>query len=627
VIRNKKRRAAATAGFPEISKAQEGQAIARLNGLRQTQSSMISLCQQPFVHPNDAISWRPGAPPLAPLTSRFATIEEEIMPESLLGKVLSHYRITSRLGAGGMGEVYLAQDLNLDRPLALKILPPEVAQDPDRMRRFMQEAKTASALSHPNVAHVFDIGEAAGVSFLAMEYIEGQTLTARIAGAPLPVDEAIDIAMQVADALDAAHAKGIVHRDIKPANIMISPRGHVSVLDFGLAKMKRAESDLGTSRLATQLLTDPGMVMGTVQYMSPEQALGREADARSDLFSLGVVLYEMATGRLPCAGANGNEMLMQILQAQPEAMARFNYEVPPGLERVARKCLEKDRDRRYQSARDLLIDLKNLQRDLAPAAAAGKTASVHVRVAQTGAVIVDDEELARGLVREMLQTHPEVRVLAECANGFEAVKAISELKPDLVFLDIQMPKLDGFEVLELVGRDMAVIFTTAYDTYAMRAFDAHAVDYLLKPFSVERFEKALERAKQRLGEKTPDPAELAAAARPPDQFLQRIVVKDGSAVHVIAVDKLDYAEAQDDYVALKSDKKTYLKQQTISSLESMLDPARFIRIHRSHIVNLDRVAKIEAYTKDSKLAVLRDGTQLPVSRAGYARLKALLGEG
>ncbi len=549
------------------------------------------------------------------------------MPESLAsGAQLAHYRILSRLGGGGMGEVYLAQDVNLERPVALKILPPELAHDADRMRRFIQEAKTASALSHPNVARVFEIGEADGVSFLAMEYIEGETLAAHIGGAPLSLGEAIEIAIQVADALDAAHVKGIVHRDIKPANIMIGPRGRVSVLDFGLAKMKPPGGVSGVSRTATQFLTDPGMVMGTVHYMSPEQALGREADERSDLFSLGVVLYEMATGRLPYAGANATELLMQILHAQPEAMARFNYETPPELERIVRKCLEKDRERRYQSARDLQVDLQNLERSFIPAGGAEKSGATRARAAQIGVVIVDDEELARGLVREMLKSHADVRVLAECANGFEAVKAVGDLKPDLLFLDIQMPKLDGFEVLELVGRDLAVIFTTAYDTYAMRAFDAHAVDYLLKPFSADRFEKALDRARQRLGEKTPDPVELAAAARRPDQFLQRIVVKDGPAVHVIPVEKLDYAEAQDDYVALKSDKKTYLKQQTISSLESMLDPAQFIRIHRSHIVNLERVAKIEAYTKDSKIAVLRDGTQLPVSRAGYARLKALLGE-
>src|SRR5580658_6102912 len=353
------------------------------------------------------------------------------MPESLAaGAVLAHYRIVSRLGAGGMGEVYLAEDLNLERPVALKILPSEVAHDADRMRRFVQEAKTASALSHPNVARVFEIGEAAGVSFLAMEYIEGQTLDVRIGGAPLPLAEAIGIAAQVADALDAAHSKGIVHRDIKPANIMIAPRGHVSVLDFGLAKMKAPAAGSGASRAATQFLTDPGMVMGTVHYMSPEQALGREADERSDLFSLGVVLYEMSTGRLPYSGANATELLMQILHAQPEAMARFNYETPPELERIVRKCLEKDRERRYQSARDLQVDLQNLERSFIPASGAEKSGATRARAAQIGVVIVDDEELARGLVREMLKSHADVRVLAECRNGFEAVKAVSDLKPD-----------------------------------------------------------------------------------------------------------------------------------------------------------------------------------------------------
>ncbi len=244
-----------------------------------------------------------------------------------------------------------------------------------------------------------------------------------------------------------------------------------------------------------------------------------------------------------------------------------------------------------------------------------------------GALIVDDEELARRVIRERLASHPEVRVLAECANGFEAVKAAAELQPDLLFLDIQMPKLDGFEVLELLGRPIAVIFVTAYDQYAIRAFEAHAVDYLLKPFSAERFETALARAQERVGARLPSPAELAAAARPPARFLERMVVKDGARVHVIPLDKLDYAEAQDDYIALHSERRSYLKQQTITSLEACLDPARFVRIHRSVIVNLERVAKIEAYTKDTRVAVLHDGTQLPVSRTGYARLKALLSQG
>lgn len=240
------------------------------------------------------------------------------------------------------------------------------------------------------------------------------------------------------------------------------------------------------------------------------------------------------------------------------------------------------------------------------------------------AMIVDDEELARNLLREMLADHPEIEIVAECANGFEAVKAAAERKPELLFLDVQMPKLDGFEVLELIGGDVNVIFVTAYDVYALKAFEVHAVDYLLKPFSKQRFEAALERATTRMGT-PPLPAELSAAARQPEH-LERIVVKDGARVHIIPVAKLDYAEAQDDYVMLASAGKSYLKQQTIASLEAALDPRQFVRIHRSYIVNLDRVAKMEPYGKDSKIAVLSDGKQLPVSRAGYQRLTALLGE-
>lgn len=246
------------------------------------------------------------------------------------------------------------------------------------------------------------------------------------------------------------------------------------------------------------------------------------------------------------------------------------------------------------------------------------------------AIVVDDEELARAYLRDMLSGHPEIELSAECANGFEAVKAIGELTPDLLFLDIQMPKLDGFEVLELLETGPraalpAVIFVTAYDQYAMRAFDAHAVDYLLKPFSPERFERALERARQRLGEPArqagaAELAQLGSAARPPGERPERIVVRDGSRVHVIPLDKLDYAEAQDDYVALHSGGKTYLKHQTIAELEAQLNPARFVRIHRSSIVNLERVSRLEPYGKESRLAILADGTRLAVSRSGYSRL-------
>jgi two-component system, LytTR family, response regulator len=245
------------------------------------------------------------------------------------------------------------------------------------------------------------------------------------------------------------------------------------------------------------------------------------------------------------------------------------------------------------------------------------------------AVIVDDEELARQLLREYLWEAGGVEIVAECADGFAAVKAITDLKPDLVFLDVQMPKLDGFEVLELIDPPPSVIFVTAYDQYAMRAFEANAVDYLLKPFRADRLKKALEKVLARLKDQKPSQvtaSELAAAARAPGQTLDRIVVRDGSKIHIIPIAKLDYVEAQDDYAALHSEKKAYLKQQTIASLETQLDPQRFVRIHRSYIVNLDRIVRIEPYTRDSRVVVLRDGEQLPVSRPGYARLKSLLGE-
>jgi two-component system, LytTR family, response regulator len=242
-------------------------------------------------------------------------------------------------------------------------------------------------------------------------------------------------------------------------------------------------------------------------------------------------------------------------------------------------------------------------------------------------LIVDDEELARKLLREMLASHPEIEIVAECANGMEAVKAAGEHKPDLLFLDVQMPKLSGFDVLELLDpAGLAVIFVTAFDQYAMKAFDVHAVDYLLKPYSKERFEVALERAKNQKAGKAPDAATLAATARPAGQHLERIVVKDGTKVTLVPTAKLDYVEALDDYVSLAAEGKKLLKQQTISSLEAALDPAVFVRIHRSYVVNFERVSRIEPYGKESKVAVLGNGVKLPVSRAGYEKLRKLMGE-
>jgi two-component system LytT family response regulator len=238
--------------------------------------------------------------------------------------------------------------------------------------------------------------------------------------------------------------------------------------------------------------------------------------------------------------------------------------------------------------------------------------------------IVDDEEPARTLLREYLAAYPEIEVVAECANGFDAVRAATELDPDLLLLDVQMPGLSGFEVLELLERQVAVVFVTAYDEHALRAFEVHVVDYLLKPFSAERLGQALARARQRLGRPQPGLAGIAAAARPAGVPLTRLLVREGPQVHVIPVEALDVAEARDDCVCLRSRGREYRKQQTLAELEAQLDPEKFVRVHRSFIVNVERVAHIERYAKDSRLVVLRDGSKLPVSRPGYARLRGRL---
>jgi len=334
--------------------------------------------------------------------------------DALTGRTIAHYRVLSLVGAGGMGRVYLAEDTGLGRRVALKLLPEHFTHDKNQVQRFRQEARAASALNHPNILTVHEVGQVDGTEFIVTEYVEGETLRARLARAPLGVREALDVAAQVAGALVAAHAAGIVHRDVKPENVMLRTDGYVKVLDFGLAKLTEHLAGFGPveseSPTKSIIRTNPGVVMGTVIYMSPEQARGLQVDARTDIFSLGGLMYEMVAGRLPFEGSNSNEILASILNdKEPLPLARFARDVPAELERIVAKALRKRRDERYQTIKDLWLDLKALKQELEFEAKLERSAPPPARISdatarggQASAAI--DQSVAS--IVEVSQAHP-----------------------------------------------------------------------------------------------------------------------------------------------------------------------------------------------------------------------------